>query len=72
VCVIVVTSSDREGDTTEYDAVAVGNASKVAGEFTYRVKLNVEGKEDTYYTKEFKSAQSDIANIKKGTTSYGS
>ena len=66
MCVIVVTSSDREGDTTEYDAVAVGNASRVAGEFTYRVKLNVEGKEDTYYTKEFKSAQSDIANIKKG------
>jgi hypothetical protein len=66
VCVIVVTSSDREGDTTKYDAVAVGNASKVAGEFTYRVKLNVEGKEDTYYTKEFKKAQPDIAGIKKG------
>jgi hypothetical protein len=65
VAVIVVTSSDREGDTTAYDAVATGAAVKVAGEYTYRLKLSIDGEKGTYYTKEFKSAKTDIAGIKK-------
>lgn len=49
VVVIVVTNSDREGDE-DYDAVLVAAPRKVSGEKVYRLDLNINGQEDTYYT----------------------
>jgi hypothetical protein len=61
VVVIVVEESDKETDETDYTAVAIADRKKVTGKDIWRLNLNIDGKEVTYYTKDGKvSVAADV------------
>jgi hypothetical protein len=65
VIVIVVKDGNRSTDTTNFFALATDKARKVSGEKTYRIDLNIDGVEDTYYTEEDADTP-NAANVQKG------
>lgn len=60
VIVIVVWESDKDADTSEFDVVAVEDAIELKDGKTWRLKVNVDGTNKTYFTED----EGDIANAK--------
>ena len=52
VIIVVAHETDKDADTTKYDAVVVGTPSKLRGENTWRVALNIDGTKTDYFTEE--------------------
>lgn len=64
--VIVASTTDRDSDYTEYNAVLVDDVDKVSGEDTWRLELNIDGSEDVYYTEEDEFSATDMDDFAKG------